>query len=101
MSRGQRQVPRLFIVLIEREDLISELHVEAFRLTEGRKVSTTGWTTSVTLKLTPALTATGESAQASRLFSSTSRNQGTTRFRRICSFIAQSRPESARRVAQS
>ena len=52
MSRGQRQVPRLFIVLIQREDELSESHVEAFRLTEGREVSTIGWTTSVTLKLT-------------------------------------------------
>src|SRR5205823_5704190 len=42
--------------------------------------STTGWTTSVTSKLTPGLTGTGESTQAARLSSSTARNQGTTRF---------------------
>ena len=45
-----------------------------------RKTGTTGWTTSVTSKLTPALAGTGESAQAARLSSSTARNQGTTRF---------------------
>jgi len=42
--------------------------------------STTGWTTSVTSKLTPGLTGTGESTQAARLSPSTARNQGTTRF---------------------
>ena len=62
--------------------------------------ATTGWTTSVTSKLTPALTRTGESTQAARLSSSTARNQGTTRFQLAKFRLTSPRSRSHAKAAQ-